>query len=782
MLLKTKQEIFNTNTTEVLDYRLPNSDESIRLLMEAISVRMYTDPLTAVVREISCNAVDANKDAGRGHVPIRIYLPSKAIKGDKVRHKDQLENHLVIEDDGNGISPEGMRIFTTIMESTKRDSNNLIGGYGLGSKSPFSITNIFDIITNHDGIQYAYTCAVDNGLPKCLLHYTRSTTEIGTSIRIPIINDEYLPRLMKIVINTCAWFDVAPVFNSNSMNETVREIRKYINYDLSKPYYTIPISGEPNWKKINNIGLSTSDTGLKYPELRYRGYLSPVFIIGGVPYTITDDKVAKTLTYAINSTLHQPYLRGIDPLIDTVPNLVIPIPIGAIDLSVQRETPIWNEKTINYLRNKMVEVFTSLIGERNKAIDEAASLEKAYTIAETWQFTKEFSWKGITYNADQLDYLFDPIKKHDHLSTSYITRAYDLPSVFNICLVGSENGVPIRLSQNLAVPKAYELGPILTSKFKPSNCTYVPVYELKPIVVVVTNDISSARTLRKCSNVPLTKCIIWVRLTDETLNEEQMLDVIQDFYPKWFQLFDEIISVKNKSNTSSYAVDTSKPIRSWLSNIGQLTRYDQVIKQNYKELPEVAIYTTQNSLGLRSRYYDRENDLPLYYATPRQVKAINQFYPQWVSFDEWACNRIKLIVEKYGGIDIVTTYNITQANYKFQQIIGKSLNLVKVVVNNTIMEHQNPHLRQLVLDGLYCEVYHLKEYISNFSTYPEIDREEFIPDLNLTDKDVFISTLFGDNYNEMYKVLDCCKAGRNGSIDEKDVMCVIDLINKYYAK
>ncbi len=775
MLLKTKQEIFNTNTTEVLDYRLPNSDESIRLLMEAISVRMYTDPLTAVVREISCNAVDANKDAGRGHVPIRIYLPNKVIKEERVQHESQLENHLVIEDDGNGISPEGMRIFTTIMESTKRDSNNLIGGYGLGSKSPFSITNIFDIITNHEGIQYAYTCAVDNGLPKCLLHYTRSTTEVGTSIRIPIIKDEYLSRLKKIVINTCAWFDVAPVFNSNSMNETVREVREYLNYDLNKPYYTIPISGEPNQKNLNFNGLSS-------PQLRYNGYLSPVFVIGGVPYSITDDKVAKTLVNAINSAVSQPFLNKIEPLNDAVPQLVIPIPIGAIDLSVQRETPIWNEKTINYLRNKMVEVFTSLISERDKAIDEATSLHKACIIADTWQFTKEFSWKGITYNASKTECLFDPSKNNNPLSTSYITRSYDLPSHCNcsISLVGSQNGVPNRLSQNLAVPKAHELGPILTSKFKPSAYTYVPVYELKPIVVVVTNDISSARTLRKCSNVPLTKCILWVRLTDETLNEEQMLNVIQDLYPQWFMLFDDVISVKNKSNTSSYAVDTSKPIRSWLSNISQLTRYDQVIKQNYKELPEVAIYTTQNSLGLRCTYYDREKDLPLYYATPRQVKAINQFYPQWVSFDEWAYNRIKLIVEKYGGLDIVTTYDKTLANYKFQQAIGKCLNLVNVVVNNTIIEHQNPHLRQLILDGLYCEVFYLKEYISSFSINPEIDRDEFIPDL--TDKDVFIPNLFGDKYNEVYKVLDCCKAGKNGSIDEEDVMCVIDLINKYYAK
>lgn len=771
MLLKTKQEIFNTNTTEVLDYRLPNSDESIRLLMEAISVRMYTDPLTAVVREISCNAVDANKDAGRGHVPIRIYLPDMAIKDDRVPHESQLESHLIIEDDGNGISPDGMRIFTTIMESTKRDSNNLIGGYGLGSKSPFSITNIFDIITNHEGIQYGYTCAVDNGLPKCLLHYTRSTTEVGTSIRIPIINEEYLSRLKKIVIDTCAWFNVAPVFNSNSMNETVREIREYLNYDLNKPYYTIPISGEPNQKKINYNGLSN-------PVLKYNGILSPVFIIGGVPYSITDDKVAKTLANAIDSAVPQSYIYKIVPLLDAVvPNLVIPIPIGAIDLSVQRETPIWNEKTINYLRNKIVEVFTSLISERDKAINEAASLREVCTIADTWQFTKDFSWKGITYNIEKAEYLFSPIKNINYLSTSYITRSYDLTSTCNVCLVGSQNGVPTRLSNNLVAPEAHNLGPILTSKFKPSACTYVPVYELKPIVVVVTNDISSARTLRKCSNVPLTKCILWVRLTDETLNEEQMLNVIQNLYPQWFMLFDDVISVKNKSNTSSYAVDTSKPIRSWLSNISQLTRYDQVIKQNYKELPEVAIYTTQNSLGLRCSYYDRENDLPLYYATPRQVKAINQFYPQWVSFDEWAYNRIKLLVEKYGGLDIVTTYDKTLANYKFQQSIGKCLNLVNVVVNNTIIEHQNPHLRQLILDGLYCEVFRLKEYIS--STNPEIDRDEFIPDL--TDKDVFISKLFGDKYNEAYKVLDCCKAGKNCAIEE-DVMCVIDLINKYYAK
>src|SRR4051812_44480427 len=104
-----------------------------RIIFEILRSKMYANPTGSLIREISSNALDANNEAGNSHIPITISLPG---------------DYLIIKDDGPGISPDRMEnVFCVYGESTKRDTDELMGGYGLGGKSIFAYSDTFYIET-----------------------------------------------------------------------------------------------------------------------------------------------------------------------------------------------------------------------------------------------------------------------------------------------------------------------------------------------------------------------------------------------------------------------------------------------------------------------------------------------------------------------------------------------------------------------------------------------------------------------------------------------------------
>lgn len=176
MILDKQTTEFDTNCVgEVIDFEI----ESDAQMFEAISVSLYPDPVKAISREITSNAYDANKENGKEDVPVKIYLPGE---------------FLSIDDSGPGISPERMRkVFCFLGRSTKRDTNDYIGGFGLGAKTPYALSSQFTIETVHEGIHYTYTAYKDeNFMPKLMLMDKRETQRpSGTSIKIPV---EYSKR------------------------------------------------------------------------------------------------------------------------------------------------------------------------------------------------------------------------------------------------------------------------------------------------------------------------------------------------------------------------------------------------------------------------------------------------------------------------------------------------------------------------------------------------------------------------------------------------------------
>ena len=84
-------------------------------------------------------------------------------------------------------------IYFNYLDSTKEDSDEIIGGFGIGSKVALAYTHTFYIDTIYDGILYHYIFSKQaNGIPAGELLYTEETTECnGTTVKVPIKSDDF---------------------------------------------------------------------------------------------------------------------------------------------------------------------------------------------------------------------------------------------------------------------------------------------------------------------------------------------------------------------------------------------------------------------------------------------------------------------------------------------------------------------------------------------------------------------------------------------------------------
>src|SRR4028119_1346200 len=91
LLTDTEEQVVSGPTLGTL--QLGISQDNFRLAME-ILMDLYTRPIDSIMRELCSNAIDAMRQAGNGHLPIEVTLPS------------QLSPNLVVKDYGPGMSAE----------------------------------------------------------------------------------------------------------------------------------------------------------------------------------------------------------------------------------------------------------------------------------------------------------------------------------------------------------------------------------------------------------------------------------------------------------------------------------------------------------------------------------------------------------------------------------------------------------------------------------------------------------------------------------------------------
>ena len=152
-------------------FQIAASAKAFRIL----SSNLYKNKIRAIIRELSCNAVDGHIANGNKGM-FDVTLPG------------MLDPQFKIRDYGCGMDDDTiMNLYTTYFASTKSDSNDYIGALGLGSKSPFSYTDSFTVVSYFNGTRRAYAAFIKDGEPTITKVSEAETDEPnGIEITVPV--------------------------------------------------------------------------------------------------------------------------------------------------------------------------------------------------------------------------------------------------------------------------------------------------------------------------------------------------------------------------------------------------------------------------------------------------------------------------------------------------------------------------------------------------------------------------------------------------------------------
>ncbi len=177
MIIETKEQLVIKNigvTTDSIEASINTS--SMPFLFEMLSESLYSNPIGSICREITSNCFDS-------HIEAKVDDPVTIRKS-----IDEEGYYISFIDVGMGLDPIRIQnIYMNYFSSTKRESNDLIGGFGLGSKSPLAYTDYFYINTIFDFIKYQYIFSKGTTIPTLdLLDKSEVSERNGTEIRIYI--------------------------------------------------------------------------------------------------------------------------------------------------------------------------------------------------------------------------------------------------------------------------------------------------------------------------------------------------------------------------------------------------------------------------------------------------------------------------------------------------------------------------------------------------------------------------------------------------------------------
>lgn len=191
-----RSEVERSGIASETTFRIKTTSKAFDIL----SSGLYTDNILAIVRELSCNAYDSHVAAGKADVPFEIHLPNIN------------EPWFHVKDFGTGLDDDQIHnIYTTYFESTKTDSNDFIGALGLGSKSPFSYTNAFEVIARFNGVRRIYLAFInEDGLPTISnMGETPTDEPNGIEVRVTVKEKDF-QTFKHRTASALKWFTIKP--------------------------------------------------------------------------------------------------------------------------------------------------------------------------------------------------------------------------------------------------------------------------------------------------------------------------------------------------------------------------------------------------------------------------------------------------------------------------------------------------------------------------------------------------------------------------------------------
>lgn len=220
---------------------------SLPFILEMLSKNFYSNPIGSICREITSNCFDSHIEAGVDE-PVIIEM-----------NYDEEGDYISFKDVGVGLSTERIqKVYMKYFTSTKRDTNELIGGFGLGSKTPLAYQDYFYITTIFDKKKYSYLFSKGATLPTLdLLSEEDTEDHNGTEVKIYIKNLSDKNRFVDELRSQLSYFDNVYFIGCNIDNEYQiyeTDLFKYRNKDQYSDEMHIcfgKVSYPIDWNQIN---------------------------------------------------------------------------------------------------------------------------------------------------------------------------------------------------------------------------------------------------------------------------------------------------------------------------------------------------------------------------------------------------------------------------------------------------------------------------------------------------------------------------------------------------
>jgi hypothetical protein len=196
MMVEERDDVVVSGAQSVGAFTIKASAKAFLVL----SQNLYSNPVGSMIRELSTNAYDAHIMVNKADVPFVITMPNS------------LDPSFKIRDYGPGLSEDQiMNIYTTFFESTKTNSNDMVGCLGLGSKSPFAVADSFTITSYHQGIKTIYSAFLNDSRIPSIAKFAQMETdqENGLEIEVAIKADNFR-TFAKELNNQLKYFKVKP--------------------------------------------------------------------------------------------------------------------------------------------------------------------------------------------------------------------------------------------------------------------------------------------------------------------------------------------------------------------------------------------------------------------------------------------------------------------------------------------------------------------------------------------------------------------------------------------
>jgi hypothetical protein len=353
--------ILQTSTSPI-EVNGDTSSQSFSIAMngkafKVLSDTLYQDKIGSIIREVCSNAYDAHVAAGNKEEPFEIHLP------------DQFEPWFSVKDFGIGLSDEAVRtVFTRYFESTKGDSNDSIGCFGLGAKTPFSYTDQFSVSSVYNNVRTEYSAYLTpSGVPALSEMYKAHTDERnGVEIKLSVKREDYRQFSDKAE-QQLRFFKVKPIVKNAPFSFKFDE-----KFD-AKAF--VELEG---FKAVSGHGAYIVQGNVGYELNAYR-----------VLEHCTDEKLEAFIRRLYNIT-----------------SFYIEFPIGSIGVTASREAVEYNDATVAAILQRFSTIHKEL---------EANMLEQQKLAANNWEIAVNANRRDLFNNKEAYAQAFNDLHQKPSL-------------------------------------------------------------------------------------------------------------------------------------------------------------------------------------------------------------------------------------------------------------------------------------------------------------------------------------------------------------------------------